>query len=44
MKLKDPLLLRELCFLDGAWAPADSGATRPTTQSVPRVAVKSKNR
>jgi succinate-semialdehyde dehydrogenase / glutarate-semialdehyde dehydrogenase len=27
MKLKDPLLLRELCFLDGAWAPADSGAT-----------------
>ena len=25
MKLKDPLLLRELCFIDGAWAPADNG-------------------
>jgi succinate-semialdehyde dehydrogenase/glutarate-semialdehyde dehydrogenase len=27
MKLKDPLLLRELCFIDGAWAPADNGGT-----------------
>jgi succinate-semialdehyde dehydrogenase/glutarate-semialdehyde dehydrogenase len=27
MKLKDPTLLRELCFIDGGWAAADSGAT-----------------
>jgi succinate-semialdehyde dehydrogenase/glutarate-semialdehyde dehydrogenase len=27
MKLKDPTLLRELCFIDGAWAAADNGAT-----------------
>jgi succinate-semialdehyde dehydrogenase / glutarate-semialdehyde dehydrogenase len=27
MKLKDPKLLRELCFIDGAWEAADSGAT-----------------
>ena len=27
MKLKDPKLLRELCFIDGAWQAADSGAT-----------------
>src|SRR5580693_2250265 len=27
MKLKDPLLLRELCFVDGGWAPADDGGT-----------------
>jgi succinate-semialdehyde dehydrogenase/glutarate-semialdehyde dehydrogenase len=27
MKLKDPLLLRELCFIDGAWASADGGGT-----------------
>ena len=27
MKLKDPLLLRELCFIDGAWSPADGGGT-----------------
>ena len=27
MKLKDPLLLRQLCFIDGAWAPADNGGT-----------------
>ena len=27
MKLKDPLLLRELCFIDGAWAAADNGGT-----------------
>ena len=27
MKLKDPLLLRELCFIDGTWIPADNGAT-----------------
>ncbi len=26
MKLKDPLLLRELCFIDGGWAGADDGA------------------
>ncbi len=29
MKLKDPLLLRELCFIDGVWAAADSGGTVP---------------
>jgi succinate-semialdehyde dehydrogenase/glutarate-semialdehyde dehydrogenase len=27
MKLKDPKLLRELCFIDGSWIGADSGAT-----------------
>jgi succinate-semialdehyde dehydrogenase / glutarate-semialdehyde dehydrogenase len=27
MKLKDPKLLRELCFVDGAWVAADNGAT-----------------
>src|ERR1700732_2817598 len=27
MKLKDPLLLRQLCFIDGGWAPADDGRT-----------------
>jgi succinate-semialdehyde dehydrogenase / glutarate-semialdehyde dehydrogenase len=27
VKLKDPTLLRELCFIDGAWSGADSGAT-----------------
>jgi succinate-semialdehyde dehydrogenase / glutarate-semialdehyde dehydrogenase len=26
MHLKDPKLLRELCFIDGAWAGADNGA------------------
>ena len=27
MNLKDPLLLRELCFIDGRWSPADQGGT-----------------
>jgi succinate-semialdehyde dehydrogenase / glutarate-semialdehyde dehydrogenase len=27
MKLKDPKLLRELCFVDGAWVAADNGTT-----------------
>jgi succinate-semialdehyde dehydrogenase/glutarate-semialdehyde dehydrogenase len=27
MKLNDPLLLRELCFIDGGWMPADAGET-----------------
>src|ERR1700716_2455821 len=27
MRLKDPLLLRQLCFIDGGWAPADDGGT-----------------
>ncbi len=27
MKLNDPLLLREQCFIDGGWLPADDGAT-----------------
>src|SRR5450631_211938 len=27
MKLKDPLLLRELCFVDGGWVPAENGGT-----------------
>jgi succinate-semialdehyde dehydrogenase/glutarate-semialdehyde dehydrogenase len=26
MKLKDPTLLRELCFIDGGWSAADNGA------------------
>jgi succinate-semialdehyde dehydrogenase/glutarate-semialdehyde dehydrogenase len=26
MNLKDPTLLRELCFVDGSWSAADSGA------------------
>src|ERR1700704_3505867 len=29
MRLKDPLLLRQLCFIDGGWAPADNGGTLP---------------
>ena len=35
VKLEDPTLLRELCFIDGAWSAADSGAmldvTNPAT-------------
>ncbi|HEX3397340.1 MAG TPA: NADP-dependent succinate-semialdehyde dehydrogenase [Steroidobacteraceae bacterium] len=27
MKLKDPTLLRELCYIDGGWSAADNGAT-----------------
>src|SRR6202020_2979602 len=27
LKLKDPLLLREQCFIDADWVPADDGAT-----------------
>jgi succinate-semialdehyde dehydrogenase / glutarate-semialdehyde dehydrogenase len=27
MKLKDPLLLRQQCFIDGRWEPADNGGT-----------------
>jgi succinate-semialdehyde dehydrogenase / glutarate-semialdehyde dehydrogenase len=27
LKLKDPTLLREQCFIDAAWVPADDGAT-----------------
>ena len=27
MKFKDPLLLRELCFIDGAWVGAENGGT-----------------
>src|ERR1700693_74874 len=29
MKLKDSLLLRESCFVDGAWTDADGGGTLP---------------
>jgi len=29
LKLQDPLLLRELCFIDGGWVPADDGGTVP---------------
>jgi succinate-semialdehyde dehydrogenase/glutarate-semialdehyde dehydrogenase len=28
MKLQDPLLLRERCFVDGGWVAADDGSTR----------------
>ena len=31
VKLKDPTLLRELCFIDGGWSAADSGATLDVT-------------
>jgi succinate-semialdehyde dehydrogenase / glutarate-semialdehyde dehydrogenase len=31
VKLKDPALLRELCFIDGGWSAADSGATLDVT-------------
>jgi succinate-semialdehyde dehydrogenase / glutarate-semialdehyde dehydrogenase len=29
MKLQDPKLLKERCYIDGAWVPADGGATLP---------------
>src|SRR5450631_22156 len=29
MKLKDPRLFREQCFIDGSWVGADGGGTRP---------------
>jgi succinate-semialdehyde dehydrogenase/glutarate-semialdehyde dehydrogenase len=31
LKLKDPTLLRELCFIDGSWSAADNGATLDVT-------------
>ena len=31
LKLKDPTLLRERCFIDGDWCAADSGATLDVT-------------
>jgi succinate-semialdehyde dehydrogenase/glutarate-semialdehyde dehydrogenase len=31
LKLKDPTLLRELCFIDGGWSAADNGATLDVT-------------
>ena len=31
MQLQDQNLLRQACYIDGAWAPADSGATLPVT-------------
>jgi succinate-semialdehyde dehydrogenase/glutarate-semialdehyde dehydrogenase len=31
MQLHDQKLLRQACYIDGAWAPADSGATLPVT-------------
>jgi succinate-semialdehyde dehydrogenase/glutarate-semialdehyde dehydrogenase len=31
LKLKDTTLLRELCFIDGGWSAADSGATLEVT-------------
>jgi succinate-semialdehyde dehydrogenase / glutarate-semialdehyde dehydrogenase len=31
VELKDPTLLRELCFIDGGWSAADSGATVEVT-------------
>jgi len=31
VKLKDPSLLRELCFIDGGWNGADNGATLDVT-------------
>jgi len=29
VRLEDTLLLRESCYIDGAWVPADAGATLP---------------
>ena len=31
LKLNDPTLLRELCFIDGGWSAADNGATLDVT-------------
>ncbi len=31
MHLKDPTLLRQQCYIDGAWCDANSGATLPVT-------------
>jgi succinate-semialdehyde dehydrogenase / glutarate-semialdehyde dehydrogenase len=31
VELKDPTLLRELCFIDGGWSAADGGATLEVT-------------
>ena len=31
LKLKDPTLLRELCFIDGGWSAADNGAVLDVT-------------
>jgi succinate-semialdehyde dehydrogenase / glutarate-semialdehyde dehydrogenase len=31
LKLNDPTLLRELCFIDGGWSAADNGATLAVT-------------
>src|SRR6202050_5250482 len=31
VELKDPTLLRELCFIDGGWSAADGGATLDVT-------------
>ncbi len=31
MRLEDTTLLRESCYIDGAWVPADAGATLPVT-------------
>ena len=31
MKLNDPSLLRQQCYIDGAWCDADSGETVPVT-------------
>jgi succinate-semialdehyde dehydrogenase / glutarate-semialdehyde dehydrogenase len=31
VELKDPTLLRELCFIDGGWSAADSGASLEVT-------------
>lgn len=47
VKLKDPTLLRELCFIDGGWCAADNGAalqvTNPATSeklgSIPNMGV-----
>jgi succinate-semialdehyde dehydrogenase/glutarate-semialdehyde dehydrogenase len=31
VRLEDTTLLRESCYIDGAWVPADAGATLPVT-------------
>ena len=32
--LKDPTLLRQLCYVNGQWVGADDGATNPVTERV----------
>ena len=35
LRLNDPTLLRQQCYIDGRWSDADSGATRRLTPRTP---------